>query len=111
MFGIIDILINNIGGFKVGNFFLLIDDDWKCVFELNFFSYICIICEVVFVMKKSGGCIVNIVFFFIKELIVGFILLNIFCIGIVGFIKIFVLELVEDGILINMVVLGRIVID
>jgi len=110
-FGTIDILINNTGGPKAGNFLSLTDDDWKRAFELNLLSYIRIIREVVPVMKKSGGRIVNIASSSIKEPIAGLILSNTFRTGIVGLTKTLASELAEDGILINTVAPGRIATD
>ena len=110
-FGTIDILINNTGGPKAGNFLSLTDDDWKHAFELNLLSYIRIIREVVPVMKKSGGRIVNIASSSIKEPIAGLILSNTFRTGIVGLTKTLASELAEDGILINTVAPGRIATD
>lgn len=110
-FGTIDILINNTGGPKAGNFLSLTDDDWKHAFELNLLSYIRIIREVVPVMKKSGGRIVNIASSSIKEPIPGLILSNTFRTGIVGLTKTLASELAEEGILINTVAPGRIATD
>lgn len=110
-FGTIDILINNTGGPKAGNFLSLTDDDWKQAFELNLLSYIRIIREVVPFMKKSGGRIVNIASSSIKEPIAGLILSNTFRTGIVGLTKTLASELAEDGILINTVAPGRIATD
>jgi 3-oxoacyl-[acyl-carrier protein] reductase len=110
-FGTIDILINNAGGPPGGKFEQISDEDWQKSFELNLFSYIRIIREVLPDMKKSGGRIINIASSSIKQPIPGLILSNTFRLGIVGLTKTLSVELAPYNILINTVAPGRIATD
>ncbi|MBF6569436.1 MAG: SDR family oxidoreductase [Candidatus Binataceae bacterium] len=60
-FGGVDILINNAGASKQGGIFDLADDDWRAVFELNFFAELRLarICAAE-MKKRQGGSIINI---------------------------------------------------
>ncbi|MGE7903370.1 SDR family oxidoreductase [Peribacillus sp. NPDC094092] len=107
-YGHIDILINNAGGPPGGNFEQISDEDWQKSFELNLFSYIRIIREVLPDMKKGGGRIINIASTSIKQPIPGLILSNTFRLGIVGLSKTLSVELAPYNILINTVAPGRI---
>ncbi len=110
-FGKIDILINNAGGPPGGKFEQISDEDWQKSFELNLFSYIRIIREVLPDMKKGGGRIINIASTSIKQPIPGLILSNTFRLGIVGLTKTLSEELAPYNILINTVAPGRIQTD
>nr|WP_304219724.1 SDR family oxidoreductase [Fredinandcohnia onubensis] len=110
-FGQIDILINNAGGPPGGKFEQISDEDWQKSFELNLFSYIRTIREVLPDMKKGGGRIINIASTSIKQPIPGLILSNTFRLGIVGLTKTLSEELAPYNILINTVAPGRIQTD
>lgn len=107
-FGGIDLLVNNAGGPKAGNFTDMSDDDWQAAFELNLLSYIRVIRETLPFLKQKGGKIVNIASSSTKEPIPGLILSNTFRTGIVGLSKTLATELAADQILINTVSPGRI---
>lgn len=101
-------MVNNAGGPTGGNFEKISDEDWQKSFELNLFSYVRIIREVLPDMKKGGGRIINIASTSIKQPIPGLILSNTFRLGIVGLSKTLSVELAPYYILINTVAPGRI---
>ena len=107
-FGGIELLVNNAGGPKAGNFTDMSDSDWQEAFELNLLSYIRVIREALPALKNKGGKIVNIASSSTKEPIPGLILSNTFRTGIVGLSKTLAMELAGDGILVNTVSPGRI---
>ncbi|MGN7401038.1 SDR family oxidoreductase [Cytobacillus praedii] len=108
VYGNIDILINNAGGPSGGTFDQLTDEDWENAFQLNLFSYVRMIREVLPDLKKSGGKIINIASSSIKQPIPGLILSNTFRLGVVGMTKTLAEELGPYNILINTVAPGRI---
>jgi 3-oxoacyl-[acyl-carrier protein] reductase len=110
-FGNIDILVNNAGGPPGGTFDQLSDEDWDYAFQLNLFSYVRMIREVLPDLKKSGGKIINIASSSIKQPIPGLILSNTFRLGLVGMTKTLAEELGPYNILINTVAPGRIATD
>ena len=60
-FGRIDVLVNNIGGSRRGELETLTEQDWREVFELNFFSTLRTVRLVAPVMKRQrSGRIINI---------------------------------------------------
>ena len=60
-FGRIDVLVNNIGGSRRGELETLTEQDWREVFELNFFSTLRMVRLVAPVMKRQrSGRIINI---------------------------------------------------
>ena len=107
-FSSIELLVNNAGGPKAGNFVDMSDSDWQEAFELNLLSYIRVIREALPALKNNGGKIVNIASSSTKEPIPGLILSNTFRTGIVGLSKTLAMELAGDGILVNTVSPGRI---
>lgn len=107
-FGSIELLVNNAGGPKAGNFSDMSDEDWQNAFELNLLSYIRVIREVLPSLKEKGGKIVNIASSSTKEPIPGLILSNTFRTGIVGLSKTLSIELASDQILVNTVSPGKI---
>jgi len=60
-FGRIDILINNAGSARPGEFLELTDDAWLDDWRLKFFGYVRMAREVLPVMQRNGGVIVNII--------------------------------------------------
>lgn len=110
-FGPIQILLNNAGGPPSGNFDDFNDEDWQKAFELNLFSYIRIIREVLPDLRIAGGRIVNIASSSIKSPIKNLILSNTFRTGIVGLSKSLAEELGPDNILVNVVAPGIIATD
>lgn len=111
VFGKIDILVNNAGGPPGGTFDQFSDEDWQKAFELNLFSYIRMIREVLPDLKQEGGKIINIASSSIKQPISGLILSNTFRTGIVGLAKSLAEELAPYNILVNTVAPGRIYTD
>ena len=53
--GQIDVLVNNVGGSRRGELEALSEQDWREVYELNFFSTLRMVRLVVPVMKRQGG--------------------------------------------------------
>lgn len=106
--GTIQILLNNAGGPPSGTFDDFTDEDWQDAFELNLFSYIRIIREVLPDLRKDGGRIVNIASISVKKPIENLILSNTFRNGIVGLSKTLAEELGPDNILVNVAAPGTI---
>ncbi len=107
-FGSIQILLNNAGGPPSGDFDDFDDDAWQDAFELNLFSYIRVIREVLPDLRKEGGRIVNIASISVKTPISNLILSNTFRNGIVGLSKSLAEELAADNILVNVAAPGKI---
>lgn len=107
-FGRIQLLLNNAGGPPSGNFDDFDDEAWQDAFELNLFSYIRVIREVLPDLRKEGGRIVNIASISVKKPIPNLILSNTFRNGIVGLSKSLAEELAPDNILVNVAAPGTI---
>src|SRR5207248_3524721 len=60
-FGAIDVLVNNAGATKRGDFFELTDDDWADGFALKFFGGMRLSRAAWTPLMTSRGCIVNII--------------------------------------------------
>ncbi|MGA2410932.1 MAG: SDR family NAD(P)-dependent oxidoreductase, partial [Candidatus Binataceae bacterium] len=60
-FGRIDILINNAGSARPGEFLELSDDAWLDDWRLKFFGYVRMAREVLPLMRNGGGVIINII--------------------------------------------------
>src|SRR5205823_1101036 len=60
-FGAIDVLVNNAGATKRGDFFELTDDDWADGFALKFFGAMRLSRAAWTSLMASHGCIVNII--------------------------------------------------
>ena len=60
-FGRLDILVNNAGATKRADFFTLTEEDWQDGFALKFHGYVRMTRAAWPHLRKSGGCIVNIV--------------------------------------------------
>src|SRR5690606_18027109 len=97
--GKIDVLVNNAGGPPSGNFLDFDDEDWEKAFQLNLFSYIRLIREVLPDLKQEGGKILNIASSSIKAVLPNLILSNTFRNGINGLSKSLAIELAPDKIL------------
>lgn len=54
-YGRIDALVNNVGGSRRGELEALSEEDWREVYDLNFFSTLRMVRLVVPVMKRQGG--------------------------------------------------------
>ena len=54
-YGRIDVLVNNVGGSRRGELEALSEQDWREVYELNFFSTLRMVRLAVPVMKRQGG--------------------------------------------------------
>lgn len=109
--GTIDVLVNNAGGPPSGNFLDFDDEDWEKAFQLNLFSYIRLIREVLPDLKEEGGKILNIASSSIKAVLPNLILSNTFRNGINGLSKSLAIELAPDKILVNTIGPGRIATD
>lgn len=111
-FGTIDILVNNCGGPRAGNFDDLDDQAWQEAFELTLLSYIRSIREVLPYMRKNGGGkIVNIASISIKQPLDRLLLSNTLRAGVNGLAKSLSQELAKDNILINTVGPGKFATD
>lgn len=112
LYGTVDVLVNNSGGPKGGNFDDLNDEDWMEAFELTLLSYIRAIREVVpYMRKQNSGHIVNVTSTSIKEPIHGLLLSNTFRTGVRGLAKSLSREFAKDNILINTVGPGKFATD
>src|SRR5271169_4895493 len=60
-FGRLDILVNNAGATRRADFFTLTEDDWQDGFALKFHGYVRATRAAWPYLRKSRGCIVNIV--------------------------------------------------
>ena len=60
-YGVIDILVNNAGATRRGDFLELTDDDWMDGFALKFFGAVRLVRAAWPHLKRSRGCILNIV--------------------------------------------------
>lgn len=109
--GTIDVLVNNAGGPPSGNFLDFDDEDWEKAFQLNLFSYIRLIREVLPDLKQEGGKILNIASSSVKAVLPNLILSNTFRNGINGLSKSLAIELAPDKILVNTIGPGRIATD
>lgn len=109
--GTIDVLVNNAGGPPSGNFLDFNDEDWEKAFQLNLFSYIRLIREVLPDLKQEGGKILNIASSSVKAVLPNLILSNTFRNGINGLSKSLAIELAPDKILVNTIGPGRIATD
>ena len=109
--GKIDVLVNNAGGPPSGNFLDFNDEDWEKAFQLNLFSYIRLIREVLPDLKQEGGKILNIASSSVKAVLPNLILSNTFRNGINGLSKSLAIELAPDKILVNTIGPGRIATD
>ena len=54
-YGRIDVLVNNVGGSRRGELEALSEEDWREVYDLNFFSTLRMVRLAVPVMKRQGG--------------------------------------------------------
>lgn len=112
LYGTIDILVNNCGGPRGGNFDDLDDQAWHEAFDLTLLSYIRTIREVLPIMRKNGkGRIVNVASISIKQPIEGLLLSNTLRAGVNGLAKSLSQELAKDHILINTVGPGKFATD
>lgn len=108
----VDILINNTGGPKSGNFDNVNDKDWQTGFELVLLSMIrCIRCALPYMRKQHFGRIVNFASSSFKQPIDNLILSNTFRTGILGLAKTLSIELAPYNILVNTIGPGRIETD
>ncbi|MED4017716.1 SDR family oxidoreductase [Sutcliffiella cohnii] len=111
-FGRVDVLVNNSGGPKPGNFDAFTDDDWQDAFDLTLMSFVRSIREVLpYMRKQGGGRIVNSTSSSVKQVIDNLLLSNTFRMGVVGLTKTLSQELGKDNILINVIGPGRISTD
>ncbi len=108
-FGRLDVVVTNAGGPPPGEFMKFTDEDWDHAFRLSFMSAMRLTRDAVPHMRKvSGGRIINITSYSVKEPIAGLVLSNAIRSGVIGLAKTLSRELAKDHILINSVCPGRI---
>lgn len=106
-YGAVDILVNNSGGPKAGNFMSFSEEDWQVAYESILLYNIRMTNLVVPGMKKKGwGRIVNIASLSVKEPTDVLVLSNVFRSGVLAFAKSISKELIASGITINTVLPG-----
>ncbi len=107
-FGRIDVLVNNVGGSRRGDLEALSEQDWRDVYELNFFSTLGMVRLVVPVMKRqAGGRIINIASIWGRES-GGAMTYNASKAAVISLSKALARELASDGVLVNSVAPGSI---
>lgn len=105
-FGRIDVLVNNVGGSRRGELEALSEQDWREVYELNFFSTLRMARLVVPVMKRQGwGRIINIASIWGRES-GGAMSYNATKAAVISFSKALARELAPHGVLVNSVAPG-----
>lgn len=109
--GLLDILVVNVGIIKDQLLMCMKDEDWDQVFCINLDSYFCLFCVVLCgMMKVCYGCIIGIMFVVGVMGNLGQFNYCVFKVGMIGFFKLFVQEVVVCGVIVNCVVLGFIVL-
>lgn len=109
---VLDILVINVGGFKLGDFCEWMWDDWIVVVDVNMLMFIELIKVIVDGMIVCGfGCIVNIMLSVVWVLIdiLGFF--NGVCLGLMGFVVGLVCKMVVYNVIINNFLLGLFEMD
>jgi 3-oxoacyl-[acyl-carrier protein] reductase len=110
--GQIDILVNNTGGSKPGEFADLEIEDWDNSYQLLLRSVVLMTREVVpHMRRRKRGRIINITSISVEEPIPRLILSNSLRTGVIGLAKTLAVELGPDNILVNNVAPGRILTD
>lgn len=110
--GSIDILINNAGGPKAGNFLAMAETDWYQAFEQNLLSVVRMSQKVIPLMiENGGGHIINVTSSSIKASIDNLVLSNVMRPGVHGLTKSLAREFADDDILVNTVGPGKIETD
>lgn len=109
-FGGIDVLVNNIGGNRRGQFAELSDGDWHDLVELNFLSHVRTSRAVIPAMKAAGsGVILFVTSIFGREAGgAGLSLYNTTKSALISVAKIMALELAADGIRVNSIAPGSV---
>jgi 3-oxoacyl-[acyl-carrier protein] reductase len=107
-FGRIDVLVNNVGGSRRGELEAVSEQDWREVYDLNFFSTLRMVRLVVPVMKRQGGGrILNIASIWGRES-GGAMTYNASKAAVISLSKALARELAPHGILVNSVAPGSI---
>jgi len=105
-FGRIDVLVNNAGASRQGELEVLTEQDWREVYELNFFSTLRMVRLVVPAMKRQGGGrIINIASIWGRES-GGAMTYNASKAAVISFSKALARELAPHGVLVNSVAPG-----
>ncbi len=105
-YGQIDVLVNNVGGSRRGELEALSEQDWREVYELNFFSTLRMVRLAVPVMKRQGGGrIINIASIWGRES-GGAMTYNASKAAVISLSKALARELAPHGILVNSVAPG-----
>lgn len=109
-FGRVDVLVNNIGGNRRGQFADLSDDDWRDLVDLNFLSHVRASRAVIPAMRQAGsGVILFVASIFGREAGgKGLALYNTTKSALISVAKIMALELAADGIRVNSIAPGSI---
>ncbi len=109
-FGRLDILVNNVGGNRRGQFVDLSDQDWQDLIELNFMSQVRASRSAIPAMKATGGgSIVFVASIFGREAGgKGLALYNTTKSALISVAKIMALELAAEGIRVNSIAPGSI---
>jgi len=109
-FGGVDVLVNNIGGNRRGQFADLTDEDWRDLLDLNFLSHVRASRAVIPAMKEAGGGVI----LFVASIFgreaggKGLALYNTTKSALISVAKIMALELAADGIRVNSIAPGSI---
>lgn len=110
--GTVDILVNNVGGPPPGKPSEHDDEAWSAAFELNFFSVVRMVRQVLPGMRdKSWGRIVNLLSIAVKEPVEGLVLSTASRMGAVGYAKMLADEIGPMGITVNNVLPGFVLTD
>ena len=106
-FGGLDVLVNNSGGPKAGNFDALTERDFEAAVELLFMSVVRTCLEAVPLMRKrGGGRIINVTSVTVKQPVDNLMLSNAVRPAVVGFSRSLATELAPDRITVNCVAPG-----
>jgi 3-oxoacyl-[acyl-carrier protein] reductase len=106
-FGAIDVLVNNAGGPRPGNFAQVDDGDWQRAFELTLMSAVRTTRAVLPQMRRRRwGRIVNVSSYSVKQPIPDILLSNSLRLGVAGWAKTVANEVAVDNVLVNTVCPG-----
>ncbi|MBN1478376.1 SDR family oxidoreductase [Candidatus Sumerlaeota bacterium] len=102
--GGVDVLVNNTGGPRPGDFGDLSEEDWRTGHEVTLLSAARAIRHALPLMRRAGGGrIVNLTSFTVRQPAPGLLLSNVYRAGLVALAKTLAAELAPEGILINTV--------
>jgi 3-oxoacyl-[acyl-carrier protein] reductase len=110
-FGRIDVLVNNAGATKRGDFFALSDDNWGDGFALKFFGYVRLCRTAWPQLRAAGGAVVNIIGAGGRNATADFIIGGSVNAALMNFTKALAQLGVRDGIAVNAINPGWVVTD